>query len=467
VNWGAWIGSGAPRYILGYNPEQPRPNYAYFLINTTSFEVQKHVLDRMNAFLARNYPEAMPRLEKLRNGPPLDYPIEIRLSGPNRSKLQSIAGVLKTKMRRIDGVINVNDDWGQRQKRITVDIDDARAQRAGLTNEDVGLSLRTSLTGVPLTNYRSGNDLVPVVLRSDEAARRSVASLNGIDVFSQRTGENVPLTQVADLQLDFQPSKILRRDRKRTVTVQADLAPDAPSSLTPFSVVNQLKPWLQEQSQSWPFGYTYGIGGEPEQSGDARGGIAEKAPYAVLFIILLLVAQFNAIRKPLIVILTLPFALIGVVSGLLLTNLPLDFMGILGVIALFGIVINNAVVLLDRIEIEINDFGREVPRAVLEASQRRLRPILLTTATTIGGLVPLWISGDVMFTPMAVGMIFGLLVSTFLTLGLVPLLYALFYNVDFSGVTAAAAIGEGETPPSDATASDDRGAVSTAPQEAE
>ncbi|MFB6273848.1 MAG: efflux RND transporter permease subunit [Salinibacter sp.] len=406
VNWGAWIGSGAPRYILGYNPEQPRPNYAYFLINTTSFEVQKRIIDRMNGFLGRNYPEAMPRLEKLRNGPPLDYPIEIRLSGPNRSKLQSIAGALKTKMRAIDGVTNVNDDWGQRQKRLTVDINDARAQRAGLTTEDIGLSLRTSLTGVPLTHYRTGNDRVPVVLRSEKAARRSVASLNGIDVFSQRTGENVPLTQVADLQLDFPPSKILRRNRKRTITVQADLAPDAPSSLTPFPVVNQLKPWLQEQSQSWPFGYTYGIGGEPEQSGDVRGGIAEKAPYAVLFILLLLVAQFNAIRKPLIVVLTLPFALIGVVGGLLLTNLPLDFMGILGVIALFGIVINNAVVLLDRIEIEINEFGREGPRAVLEASQRRLRPILLTTATTIGGLV--------------------------------PLLYALFYNVDFSGVTAAA-----------------------------
>jgi multidrug efflux pump subunit AcrB len=235
--------------------------------------------------------------------------------------------------------------------------------------------------------------------------------------------------------------------------------------------VNQLKPWLQEQSQSWPFGYTYGIGGEPEQSGDARGGIAEKAPFAVLFILLLLVAQFNAIRKPLIVVLTLPFALIGVVGGLLLTNLPLDFMGILGVIALFGIVINNAVVLLDRIEIEINEFGRDVPRAVLEASQRRLRPILLTTATTIGGLVPLWISGDVMFTPMAVGMIFGLLVSTFLTLGLVPLLYALFYNVDFSRVTAAttgpstASTGENEASLADANADEDGDSMSMTTQE--
>jgi multidrug efflux pump subunit AcrB len=220
-------------------------------------------------------------------------------------------------------------------------------------------------------------------------------------------------------------------------------------------VVDRLRHWLEEQRQSWPFGYSYGVGGEPEQSGDARGGIAEKAPYAVLFIILLLVAQFNSLRKPLIVLLTLPFALVGVVGGLLMVNLPLDFMGILGVIALFGIVINNAVVLIDRIEIEMEDFGRSPPEAVLQASQRRLRPILLTTATTIGGLVPLWISGDVMFTPMAVAMIFGLLASTLLTLGLVPLLYSLLYRVDYTGLTPARVGGTASAASDEAARPDD------------
>jgi multidrug efflux pump subunit AcrB len=430
------------------------------LVNTTSYDVQKRVLDRMNAFLKRKYPEATPRLEKLRNGPPLDYPVEIRLSGTNVETLRGIAGDLKARMRQMDGLTNVGDNWGQPQKRVDVQIDDAKAQRAGLTSRDVGLSLRTSLTGVPLTYYQEDNDRIPVVLRSDQARRRSVEALSGIDVYSQSTGRSVPLPQVADLQLGFELSKVLRRDRKRTITVQADLAPDAPSSVTPFSVVGQLKPWLSEQSQQWPFGYGYEIGGEPEQSGDARGGIAEKAPYAVLFIILLLVAQFNSIRKPLIVLLTLPFALVGVVGGLLMVNLPLDFMGILGVIALFGIVINNAVVLIDRIEIEMEDFGRTPPEAVLQASQRRLRPILLTTATTIGGLVPLWISGDVMFTPMAVGMIFGLLVSTLLTLGLVPLLYSAFYRLDYAGITPASLV-EAPADADDAAAPDAGDSVPT------
>jgi multidrug efflux pump subunit AcrB len=305
--------------------------------------------------------------------------------------------------------------------------------------------VRTSLTGVPLTQYREDNNLIPVVLRSKEAADRRVDALTGVDVFSQSTGQNVPLTQVADLELAFEPSKILRRDRKRTITVQADLSPDVGTTITPFSVVNEVEPWLNEQSQSWPFGYTYEIGGEPEQSGDARGGIADKAPYAMLLIVLLLVAQFNSIRKPLIVLCTLPFALIGVVSGLWLTQLPFDFMGILGVIALFGIVINNAVVLIDRIEIEMDENGFDPPEAVLQASQRRLRPILLTTATTICGLVPLWISGDVMFTPMAVAMIFGLLVSTVLTLGLVPLLYTVFYRLDTEAVAVPVSAASGDT----------------------
>jgi len=466
VNWASWIGSGAPRYLLSYNPEQPRPNYAYMLVNTTSHDVQASIFRRMNAFADQRYPEATLRLQKLENGPAVPYPIEVRLSGPDRETLQHIAGRVKQRLRDEPGMTHVGDNWGQQLKQLRVDVNDAQAQRAGLTSEDVGLSVRTSLTGVPLTHFHEGNDRVPVVLRSDQAATRDVGSLSGIDVYAQSTGQNVPLTQVADLRLDFDASKVQRRDRIRTITVRGDLKPTAPG-VTPVSVVQSIEPWLQEQSQTWPQGYGFEIGGEPEQSSSAQNSIREKMPYAVLIIVLLLVAQFNAIREPIIVLLTLPFALIGVVAGLFLTQLPLDFMGLMGTIALFGIVINNAVVLLDRIEIEMDDFGRDPPEAVLEASQRRLRPILLTTATTIGGLLPLWFTGDVMFTPMAVGMIFGLLVSTVLTLGLVPTLYSIFHGLDFGGLSAAtmggastggdaanrASPGDGESPP--ARGSDD------------
>ncbi|MCG8461350.1 MAG: efflux RND transporter permease subunit, partial [Holophagales bacterium] len=235
----------------------------------------------------------------------------------------------------------------------------------------------------------------------------------------------------------------LRRDRQRTLTVQADLDPTADRSITPFSVAAAVVPMLEEASASWPLGYRYELGGEVESSGKAQASIQAKQPIAVLAILGLLVLQFNSLRGPVIVLATLPFTLIGVVGGLLVTQKPFGFMALLGVIALFGVVINNAVVLLDRIETEMKRFGRTRAAAVIEASQRRLRPILLTTATTVGGLAPLWLTGGPMFSPMAVAFLFGLIASTLLTLGLVPVLYGMLYRVDFTDVESELAASAG------------------------
>lgn len=437
VNSAAFLGSGAPRYILGYAPEQPRINYAYLLLNATSYEIQDTLIPRMEAFMAEHYPEATVRIEKLRNGPPLDYPVEIRLSGNDPDRLFTFVEQVKDSLRAMEGVVNVNDDWGRRIKKLHVDVDDNRARRAGLTNRDVAVSLQTNLSGFPLTEYREGNDLIPVVLRSNTAGEDGLAKLNGLSVFSQRTGQSVPLGQVADVALAFEPSKILRYDRQRTVTVRADIASGADRSVTPFSVVDDIEAWLAPASETWPLGYDYASGGEPETSGEARNAVRSKLPLSLLLILLVLVFEFNSLRKPAIILLTLPFAFIGVVLGLLITQMQFGFMALLGVIALVGIIINNAVVLIDRIDVEQRDFGRSAADAVIEASQRRFRPILLTACTTVGGLLPLWLGGDVMFQPMAVAMIFGLLVSTGLTLGLVPVLYSLFFRVDFSGYTYA------------------------------
>jgi multidrug efflux pump subunit AcrB len=431
VNWASFIGQGAPRFILSYRPEQPRTNYAYLLLNTSNYDVQSRIVDRMEAYLERTHPETTPRIETLRNGPPIDYPVAIRIRGTDKKQLFQIADRVKKRLDGMEGVVNVTDDWGPPQKQLDVTIDDTRARRAGLTNRDVALSLQANLSGIPLTVFREGNNPIPVVLRSSEANTRSPEALAGLDVHSQQTGQAVPLRQVADLDLSFQPGRIQRRDRQMTVTVQADISPTADRSITPFSVVQTIEPWLQEQQQAWPFGYDYAFGGEPENSGDVQNKIRNQAPIAILVIVLLLVMQFNSLRKPLIIFLTLPFALTGVVIGLLMTQLPFDFMALLGVIALFGVVMNNAVVLIDRIETEINAFGRSPQEAVIQASQRRLRPILLSVATTICGLIPLWVVGNVMFVPMAVAMIFGLLAATLLSLALVPMFYTLFYRLRY------------------------------------
>lgn len=431
LNWAAFVGQGALRYNLGYAPEQPRENYAYLLINATTFDVQDRLVPRIERFLGERHPEAIARVEKLRNGPPLDYPIEVRISGEDPRVLFGIADQAKQHLTAIDGVVNVSDNWGRRIKRLDVAINDDRARRAGLTARDVAVSMQAHTSGVPLTQFREGDDLIPIVLRSTEAAEDGAGKLDALDIFSQRSGQSVPLRQVADLDLAFAYSKILRRDRERTIAVRADLASDAGRGVTAVSVQESLQQALNADKRTWPTAYSFEMGGEPEQSGEAGRAIGAKFPIAALLILLLLVVEFNSIRKPLIILLTLPFALIGVVIGLLLTQLPLGFMAQLGIIALFGIVINNAVVLLDRIDTEIRDAGRSPQDAVMESSQRRLRPILLTTATTVAGLLPLWFGGDVMFQPMAVAMIFGLVVSTVLTLGLVPILYALFFRVRF------------------------------------
>jgi multidrug efflux pump subunit AcrB len=225
----------------------------------------------------------------------------------------------------------------------------------------------------------------------------------------------------------WESSKILRRDRIKTVTVAADLEP----GVTASEVNAVLDPWLERQSRSWPVGYKYELGGEIETSGEAQKSIGDQVPIAALIIILLLVGQFNSFRKPLIILAAIPLGLIGVVLGLHLFRSYFGFMTLLGIVSLSGIVINNAIVLLDRIQIEIDENGLTPQDAVIEAAQRRLRPILLTTMTTIGGLIPLYLGGGTMWEPMSVAIMCGLAFATTLTLGIVPVLYSLLFRVRF------------------------------------
>ncbi len=236
------------------------------------------------------------------------------------------------------------------------------------------------------------------------------------------------MSQVAVPEIVWQPGEITRRDRLKTVTVSSLLDP----GVTAAEVNSVIGPWLDEQDDTWPFGYFWEFGGEAESSGEANASISAKMPIGFMIILLLLVAQFNSFRRPLIILLTIPLALIGVVFGLLVARSYFGFMTLLGVISLAGIVINNAIVLLDRIRIEREENGLDPGTAVLEAAQQRIRPILLTTATTIGGLLPLWLGGGPMWEPMAIAIIFGLAFATVLTLGVVPVLYTLFFRVSYS-----------------------------------
>lgn len=432
LNWSSFIGAGAPRYNLGYGPEPTSPEYAYMLINTSNYEEMKnHLIPELKRYCNENFPDLLASVSGLFYGPPVDWPIEVRVSGRDTDTLFDLVETIKVQLQEMPGITNIRDNWGQRSKKLLVKVDQPRALRAGLTSRDVAVSLQTILSGLQTTDYREGDEIIPVTLRSSAADRQDIGKLESHNIFVQSTGESVPLKQVADLEVAWEPAKVLRRDRLRTVTIQAGIG----TGQNAIALTQQLDQWLQPRAAAWPIGYKYELGGEIESSGESNQSINEKLPIAGLIILLLLVVQFNSFRKPLIIFLTIPLGIIGVAVGLLVARSYFGFMTLLGIISLSGIVINNAIVLLDRIQIEMDENGRDPAHAVIESAQQRLRPILLTTATTIGGLIPLWLGGGLMWEPMAIAIIFGLLFATLMTLGVVPVLYSLFYRVSYKDVS--------------------------------
>ncbi|MDA0739256.1 MAG: efflux RND transporter permease subunit [Nitrospirae bacterium] len=427
VNWGAFVGESAPRFDLPFNPVQASPNFAYLLVNTTSREDFPFVISRLELFCQERYPDLKAIIRPLETGPPTYPPIVVRVSGRETDKLFEIMDQVKAQLRSIPGTKLIDDDWGSRSKKLIVQVNQPRALRAGVTSQDVATSLQAYLTGLDITQYREEDKLIPVTLRSVGAVRDDIAKLESINVYAQATGQSVPLKQVADIEIEWQPSTVHRRDRLRSVSIEAALH----EGTTATEVNALLGPWLKQESETWGLGYFWEFGGEAEASGKGNSSIGEKLPVAGLIILLLLVAQFNSIRKPVIILLTIPLGLIGVVIGLHATNLYFGFMTMLGILSLAGIIINNAIVLIDRINTEIQDNGLEPARAIIVSAQHRLRPILLTTITTVGGLLPLYTGGGPMWEPMAIAIMSGLFFATLLTLGVVPVLYSLFFRVNF------------------------------------
>ncbi|WP_419533193.1 efflux RND transporter permease subunit [Endozoicomonas sp.] len=427
TSWISHIGTGGPRFVLQHSPEPASPNYAMMVINTSSSEVIGDMIEKLDRYAFDNFPDLQITSRRIESGVSITNPVEIRLYGKETDQLFSLVEQLKAEMSQISGLKNISDDWGQRIKKLKVVINQSRALRVGATSQDIAISLQSGLSGLELTQYREGEDAIPVLLRSVEADRQDIDKLETLSVYIQSTGESVTLNQVADIEVVWEPAQILRRDGLKTVSVGAQLT----SGMTASEGFAKLQPWLDEHSTQWPAGYRYELGGEAESSGKANQSIGEKLPMAAFIILILLVAQFNSLRKPAIILATIPLGMIGVIIGLLTAQSFFGFMTLLGVISLAGIVINNAIVLLERIKYEIDDNGLSAQEAIIVAAQRRLRPILLTTATTVLGMIPLYLGGGEMWEPMAVAIIAGLLFSTILTLGLVPVLYSLFYRVKY------------------------------------
>jgi multidrug efflux pump subunit AcrB len=323
-------------------------------------------------------------------------------------------------------VTTVWDDWGEWSEKMMLEVDQARAKEAGLSSEDIALSLQSHYSGLQVTEYRAGEDIIPLVVRAREETRRRLSRIEDVYVYSPETEQRVPLSQVAEARMEWQPSNIRRRNSVRTMTVKADIEP----GLYGIEVLqNRIRPRLESlrNSAEWPEGYRLEYGGEFEESSEANRAILWNVPVAVGLILLVLMLQFNSVRRLLVIGLTVPPMAVGVTCGLLATQAPFGFMALLGVISLLGILVNNGIILLDQIDLERSrEDGAE---ALVRAAQRRLRPILMTAATTILGLLPLSLQGGELWRPMANALMFGLGFATLLTLIWCPVLYSLFFRI--------------------------------------
>lgn len=425
VNWSSYVGEGAPKYDLGYLAPESSPHAAHILLNTSSDSVNDTVINQVEKYIFENFPDATYKVSRLVSGGGSANPIEVRLSGIDTDALLHYSQEIKNLLRQIPGTKGVSDNWGMRSKKLVIDIDPDKAQRAGVSHQDIATSLQTMLGGKQSGVFRDGEKAIPIIMQNLDSAELNLSDLDSLNIFSQHSGKSIPLTQVANVGVAWQATKVIRRDLNRTVTVISSVQ----AGYTASEIVEVLKPKLDELQITWPSSYSYTLGGDAEGSSSAMGAVIAKIPLSIFVIILLLIAQFNSIRKPLIILATIPLGMIGVVFGLLVGQSYFGFMAFLGVIALAGIIINNGIVLLDRIEIEQVENNRDPYSAIVEAALQRFRPILLTTATTSLGLIPLWLGGGLMWEPMAISIIFGLIFATALTLLFVPVMYKLLFRV--------------------------------------
>ena len=429
VSFSIYMGNGGPRFRLQHDPEPPNPHYAFSLYTVTSFQAIPEITEKLEKYIHDNFPDIKPRIRPLEEGTPVKNPVEIRITGKDEEKLFDYAEKVKDQLEVIPGTKDVVDDWGQKIKKIVINVDQARAKRAQITNSDIAKSIESVISGVSLSEYREDDKLIPIILRSEVAKDVDLIGTEAFNVYSQSTGESVPLQQVATIDVVWEPAIIFRRNRLPTVTVSSNLK----KGYTASEIEKEIVPLIKTDSESWPLGYKWELGGENEESSKAQRSIFVELPVAALAIIFLLMLQFNSIKKVSIILLTIPMSVIGVVLGLLIMRSYFGIMTILGMISLAGIVINNAIVLIDRIRIEKEENNLDDQAAIITAAEQRTRPILLTTITTISSLVPLYLGGGPLWESMAIAIMFGLLIATFLTLGLVPVLYSLLFKISYRG----------------------------------
>jgi len=426
-----FMGAGPPRFYLPVDPESPYQSYAQFIVNVQDYGDIDDLMNELNIWYRENFPQALVPMRKYGVGPSNTWKFELRISGPSIADpgvLRSLADQVVTILERSPLSDSARTDWRQRVQKVVPEYNQERARWAVVTREDIANSTKRAFDGRQIGLYREKDSLIPIVLRHVGEERESVSNMKVLQVQPAMSTYTIPLSQVTDdVKPEWEDSLIWRRDRRRTITVQTNPVFGVTLPTLRTSVLADI------EAIELPPGYTMEWGGEHEDTLDSQAALIPGVIPTIAVILFIIVALFNAFRPPLIIVLTIPFAAIGITAGLLSTGTPFGFLALLGAMSLAGMMIKNAIVLLDEINLQLES-GKSRYQAVVDSALSRLRPVVLAAATTVLGVIPLL--QDIFWIGMAVTIMAGLTFGTILTMVLVPTLYCTLFRVKSPGKTA-------------------------------
>jgi multidrug efflux pump len=417
----SYVGTGSPRFYLPLDQIFPQTNVAQIVVLPKDLKAREALRLKITAVFKTDFPEVRGRVKLLPNGPPVPYPVQFRVSGDEVAKVRLIADQVKDIMRANPNAIGVNDNWNESVKVLRLDLDQDKLRALGITSQTVMRAANTILSGTNIGQYREGDRLIDIVLRQPVEERKTIEALNGTNI-PTASGKAVTISQLARPHFVWEPGVVWREGREWAITVQSDVV----DGIQGPTVSSQIDPKLAKMRAALPAGYRIELAGAAADSGKAQESIAANVPLVIFIIFTLLMLQLHSFSRALLVFLTGPLGVAGAAMALLLLQRPFGFVAQLGVIALFGMIIRNSVILIDQIEKDI-EAGAAPWNAIVESAVRRFRPIILNAAAAVLAMIPL--SRSVFWGPMAVAIMGGLIVATALTLLFLPALYAAWFRV--------------------------------------
>lgn len=427
VNLTTVIGQGAQRFVLSYVPEKGYKAYAQILLEMTDLQALNKYMRVLERELSLKFPEAQYRFKYMENGPSPAAKIEARFYGEDPQVLRQLAVQAEEILKAEPTAVGVRHNWRNQVTLVRPQLALAQARETGISKQDLDNALLTNFSGKQIGTYRENSHLLPIIARAPDEERLDAQSIWKLQVWSSDNNTFVPVTQVvSDFNTEWEDPLIMRRDRKRVISVLAD--PINGTGETADSVFRKVKADIE--AIPLPAGYELEWGGEYETSKEAEASVFSSIPLGYLAMFLITVLLFNSVRQPLVIWFTVPLSLIGVVSGLLLFDAPFSFMALLGLLSLTGMIIKNGIVLVDQINLELSQ-GKEAYLAVVDSAVSRVRPVLMAAITTMLGMLPLL--SDAFFGSMAITIIFGLGFASVLTLIVLPVTYTLAFRIPYQG----------------------------------